>query len=107
MPWVLYKHPDGSLTALEGQEGRSVMSLALQNGVDGIIGECGGSCACATCHVYVGDAFLGSLPSLEDLEDDMLEGTASHRTPNSRLSCQILLTEDKDGIVIELPATQL
>jgi ferredoxin, 2Fe-2S len=107
MPRVVYEHPDGSLTILDGEAGQSVMSLAVQNGVDGIIGECGGSCACATSHVYVGDTFLRTLQSMGELEDDMLSGTASERTPNSRLSCQIVLTEDKDGIVVALPVTQL
>jgi 2Fe-2S ferredoxin len=107
MPRVVYEHPDGSLTILDGEAGQSVMSLAVQNGVDGIIGECGGSCACATCHVYVGGTFLRTLQSMGELEDDMLSGTASERTRNSRLSCQIVLADHNDGIVVALPVTQL
>jgi 2Fe-2S ferredoxin len=107
MPRVTFRHPDGSLSVLDGAVGQSAMSLALQNGVEGIIGECGGSCACATCHVYIEEAFVQQLPEMDSLEDDMLEGTACERRSNSRLSCQIVLTEERNGLVIELPAAQL
>lgn len=107
MPKVVYRHPDGAETVLDGATGESVMTLAIQNGLDGIIGECGGSCACATCHVYVSESFLGSLADMDELESDMLEGAACERKHNSRLSCQVLLAESLDGLVVELPRSQL
>lgn len=82
------------------------MQTALDNGVDGIVGECGGSAMCATCHVYVDEAFLDLLPPMKEVENEMLECTATERRPNSRLSCQIKLDAVLDGIVVELPETQ-
>ncbi|GCE42137.1 2Fe-2S iron-sulfur cluster binding domain-containing protein [Rhodococcus sp. USK10] len=107
MPKVTYKLPDGSAVTVDAEVGDSVMSAALQNGVDGIIGECGGACACATCHVFVDAAFLPEISELEELEDDMLEGVAVDRRPTSRLSCQISLVDVLDGLVVEIPGTQL
>lgn len=86
--------------------GTSVMQAAVGNGVDGIIGECGGSAMCATCHVYVDDAFLDRLPPLNPTEDAMLDSAASERRANSRLGCQIRLTDELDGLVVTTPAAQ-
>src|SRR3984885_9497720 len=77
--------------------GDSVMEGAIKNGVDGIVAECGGACQCATCHVYVDEAFLGLLKPIQEDEDEMLNTTASERRPNSRLGCQILGTKGSDG----------
>jgi ferredoxin, 2Fe-2S len=107
LPDVTFIAPGGLITTLSGQDGESVMTIALQNGIDGIIGECGGSCACATCHVYVDEEFLEQVGEPSDLESDMLEGTASERTASSRLSCQIALSSELDGLRVRLPETQI
>lgn len=83
------------------------MLTALSSGVDGIEAECGGSCMCATCHVYVDAAWLDRLPKVQILEDEMLDDTASKRESNSRLSCQIQMTDDLDGLIVTLPETQI
>jgi len=75
--------------------------------VRGIDAECGGSCSCATCHVYVDDAFIALLPPADDMENDLLDGVASERQPGSRLSCQITMTAELDGITVRVPETQI
>ena len=107
MPKVTYRHHDGSEETVEVRAGTSLMLGALTNGVDGIEAECGGSCMCATCHVYVDEAWLDKLPKVQILEDEMLDDTAAERKPNSRLSCQIEMSDSLDGIVVELPETQI
>ena len=97
---------DGRATELEGMNGQSVMQLATSRGVGGIVGECGGSAMCATCHVYVEPSWLSRLPAPLSTELEMLECTASERRPESRLSCQIKLSADLDGLVLRLPQTQ-
>ena len=106
MPRVTYIAQDGKETTLDIAVGTSVMQAAVFNGVDGIVAECGGSCMCATCHVYVRDDQLALLPKLEGDEEAMLEGTASPRRPNSRLSCQLVVSQEMDGLVVHLPETQ-
>ena len=106
MPRVTYISQDGKTTTLDIAVGTSVMQAAVFNGVDGIVAECGGSCMCATCHVYVREDQLALCSPLEADEDAMLEGTASARLPNSRLSCQLVVTERMDGLVVTLPETQ-
>jgi ferredoxin, 2Fe-2S len=86
--------------------GDSVMEGAIKNGVDGIVAECGGACQCATCHVYVDEAWLGRLNPIQEDEDAMLNTTASERRPNSRLGCQIPLTEALNGLIVTTPPTQ-
>jgi 2Fe-2S ferredoxin len=86
--------------------GDSVMEGAIKNGIDGIVAECGGACQCATCHVYVDEAFLGLLKPIEEDEDAMLDTTASERRPNSRLGCQIPVTKELDGLIVRTPAAQ-
>lgn len=107
MPKVTYRHHDGSEETVEVRAGTSLMLGALTNGVDGIEAECGGSCMCATCHVYVDEAWLDKLPKVQILEDEMLDDTAAERKPSSRLSCQIEMSDSLDGIVVELPETQI
>ena len=106
MPRVTYKSQDGKETTLDIDVGTSVMQAAVFNGLDGIVAECGGSCMCATCHVYVREDQLNLCPPLETDEDAMLEGTASPRLANSRLSCQLVVSEQMDGLVVTLPETQ-
>jgi len=82
------------------------MEGAVQNGIDGILAECGGSCMCATCHVYVEEEFLARLNPIEEAEEEMLGCTAAQRKANSRLSCQIHVTAELDGLVVNLPPKQ-
>ena len=106
MPHVTYIATDGKATTLDIALGTSVMQAAVFNGIDGIVAECGGSCMCATCHVYVREDMLALTPPMEADEDAMLEGTASERKPNSRLSCQLVVTPEMEGLVVHLPETQ-
>jgi ferredoxin, 2Fe-2S len=106
MPRVTYISQEEKTTTLDIDVGTSVMQAAVFNGVDGIVAECGGSCMCATCHVYVKEDQLSKLPEMELGEDAMLDGTASPRKPNSRLSCQLVMTPAMDGLVVTMPETQ-
>src|SRR6202521_5208513 len=106
MPRVTYIAQDGKETTRDIAVGTSVMQAAVLHGVDGIVAECGGSCMCATCHVYVQDDQLAMPPPMEADEDAMLDGTASPRRPNSRLSCQLVVSAEMEGLVVHLPETQ-
>src|SRR5271155_939161 len=107
MPRVTYISQDEKAATLDIAVGTSVMQAAVFNGVDGIVAECGGSCMCATCHVYVREDQLAMTPPMQPDEDAMLDGTASPRRPNSRLSCQLLMSPEMDGLVVTLPETQI
>ena len=96
MPTIVYVQPDGSRSEVLATAGTSVMKNAVQNDVPGIVAECGGSLSCATCHVFVDEQDLGQLPPMEDMEDEMLYGTTEDRRENSRLSCQLPVTEETD-----------
>lgn len=106
MPAIIYVQPDGTEQAVDVPVGWSVMDGAVKNGVPGILAECGGSCACATCHVYVDAAWAGRLPPRADMEGDMLECTAEPATERSRLSCQVRVTPELAGLRVEVPASQ-
>ena len=106
MPKITYISHQGESTQIDWPVGESVMEGAVQNGIGGIIGECGGSCLCATCHVYVDEKFLPLLPPIDDDQDAMLDSTASERQPNSRLSCQIKVRAELDGLIVRMPETQ-
>lgn len=93
MSTVVYTADDGSVTTIDGRPGDSVMETAVRNGVPGIVGECGGSLSCATCHVFVAPDTFDLVGGPGDLEDEMLDGTAVDRRDNSRLSCQIKLVD--------------
>lgn len=82
------------------------MQAAVQNDVEGIVAECGGSCACATCHVYVDESFVARLPPAGDLESELLTVTAAERKSNSRLSCQLTVTNELEGLTVTIPETQ-
>jgi ferredoxin, 2Fe-2S len=106
MTTITFIHPDNRVERIEADDGRSAMLAALTHGVDGIVAECGGNAVCATCHVYVDQAWLGKLEPVADDEDALLDGTATERLPNSRLSCQIKITPALDGLVLRLPERQ-
>lgn len=97
---------DGAETILEVKPAGSLMQAAVAQNVPGIEADCGGLLTCATCHVYVREPFASRLPPPSEDERGMLEFTAAERRPNSRLSCQIELSEALDGLSVELPATQ-
>ena len=107
MPTITYVHPDGARDALEIATGTTVMLGAISHGIDGIVAECGGNCMCATCHVYVAEDQLGRLPAMSEDEDALLDSTASERKANSRLSCQITVTPELDGLIVCLPDRQV
>ncbi len=107
MPSITFIHPDGRSETVEAETGASVMIAALTHGVDGIIAECGGNAVCATCHVYIDSVWLGRLPPVSADEDALLDGAAAERLENSRLSCQIRITPDLDGLVLRLPERQI
>jgi 2Fe-2S ferredoxin len=106
MPRVTYISHDGKETVLDVPVGTSVMQAAVLNGIDGIVAECGGSCMCATCHVFVREDLLAKTPEMELGEDAMLDGTAVPRQPNSRLSCQLVMNPGMEGLVVTMPETQ-
>jgi 2Fe-2S ferredoxin len=93
-------------TTIEGRAGESLMQAAVAANVKGIEADCGGLLTCATCHVYVREPFVGRLPPPQEDELGMLEFTASARKPTSRLSCQIELGPDLDGLQVDLPESQ-
>lgn len=105
MALVTFVSHDGNSIEVEVAPGTSVMQAAVDNMIDGIVGECGGSCSCATCHCYVDEAWVGRLPPASGMEKDMLECVLEPR-PNSRLSCQVVVTEQLDGLVVQLPESQ-
>ena len=107
MPKITYISEAGVSAQIDVPLGDSVMEGAVQNGVAGIVAECGGNCQCATCHVYVQENFLGILHPVQEEEDAMLGSTASERRPNSRLSCQLRVRPELDGLVVRTPPTQV
>ena len=105
MPKVVFTEPGGVRRELVAPLGITLMEAARQNGVRGVVAQCGGACACATCHVYVDPTWLGRLEPAEDMEQGMLESAWEPRG-NSRLSCQIHITADLDGLQVTVPSQQ-
>lgn len=106
MPIVIFIEHSGAIHRVEAPLGKSLMQVALDNAVPGILGDCGGSCSCATCHGYVDQPWAAQLPPRPETEAFMLEGVPDLRD-NSRLCCQIRMTPELDGIVIHLPEEQV
>ena len=98
--------PDGAETTLQAREGESLMQAAVAANVPWIAADCGGMLTCATCHVYVREPFAARLPAPQADELAMLEFAAAERRPTSRLSCQIELGDDLDGLTVDLPDSQ-
>ena len=109
MPTITLIHADGREQALELAVGTTIMHAAVAAGIDGIVGQCGGSAMCATCHVYVplDQVQAASLPDVSAVEDAMLDSTASERRKESRLSCQLQASDGIEGLVVQLPDSQL
>lgn len=105
MPKVTYVAHDGDARTIEAETGISVMQAAIGNGIEGIVAECGGSMSCATCHVFVEAPWLDKLAPPTPMEEELLE-FRDDRTEASRLSCQIVLEDALDGIVVRLPESQ-
>ena len=106
MPKITYIEHDGKTHTIEVASGLSVMEGAVQNNIPGIDADCGGSMACATCHVYVKEEWFNKLPKKEDGEEDILD-MAFEPKKNSRLSCQLMVSDQLDGLVVNLPEKQV
>lgn len=104
---LTFIHPDGRSEQCEARTGESAMLVATRHGIAEIVGECGGNAMCATCHVYVDDSWIDRLPAMSDDEDALLDGAAAERLKSSRLSCQIKMAPDLDGLVLRLPERQV
>jgi 2Fe-2S ferredoxin len=105
MAKITFIGADGTRYEIEAENGSTVMENAVRNGVPGIEAECGGACACATCHVYVAEAWRPVTGEAEPMEEDMLDFAYDVR-PGSRLSCQIRVTDALDGLVVSVPERQ-
>jgi len=105
MPKITFIDFDGNPTYVNANVGDSIMDAAVTNDVPGIDADCGGACACATCHIYVDPDWLGKLIEPDEIEAEML-GVAEDVKDNSRLSCQIEVTEEMDGMVVHTPESQ-
>jgi 2Fe-2S ferredoxin len=105
MPSIVFIERGGTRREVRAPEGVTVMEIARQHGIDGIVAQCGGACACATCHVYVAPQWLAKLEPREDMEEGMLENAWEPRA-NSRLSCQIHVAAALDGLEVTVPERQ-
>ena len=106
MSKIVYVGADGRQIEIEVAAGANVMRTAVANNVPGIVAECGGSAMCATCHVYVDPECAEQLPKRGEVEDEMLESAAAARTEFSRLSCQLVMPEGMERLVVRIPETQ-
>ncbi|MEM9144568.1 MAG: 2Fe-2S iron-sulfur cluster-binding protein [Pseudomonadota bacterium] len=107
MPKITFVEHSGKEHVVEVAEGLTVMEGAVSNNVPGIDADCGGACACSTCHVYVHPDWIGKLPEKEDMEIDMLDFAYEPDVERSRLTCQIKVTSDLDGLVVKMPEKQI
>ena len=101
MPNIKFIGHDGQNSEVHAQPGDSLMEAATYNGVTGVVAECGGACACATCHSYIDEAWVDKVPAMDDMEDSMLDA-AYERKDNSRLTCQIEVNDSLDGMVVHV-----
>jgi ferredoxin, 2Fe-2S len=105
MAEIVFKQSDGQTVDVQARNGFSIMEVAVNNGVAGIDGECGGGCSCATCHIYLDDRWAGAIAPPTEYETDLLD-CIEDRTPASRLSCQIKVVDALDGVVVTIPERQ-
>ena len=105
MPKIVFIEPGGNRREIDAPLGLTLMEAARQHGVKGVVAQCGGACACSTCHVYVDAAWLSRLGAREEMEEGMLENAWEPRA-NSRLSCQIHVTAEMDGLQVTVPQHQ-
>jgi 2Fe-2S ferredoxin len=107
MPTVIFESIDNTRREVEVAPGATLMLAAVRQGVEGIEADCGGTCSCATCHVYVDERFIDLLPPPDAQESEMLDFVAAERKPNSRLSCQIKVDPQLEGLLVRLPDKQV
>ena len=105
MPKITYKHCQGNSKTIEVENGLTVMEGAIQNDIPGIDADCGGSMACATCHVYVEETWLDKIPKAEEAEVDMIDMSFEPKK-NSRLSCQLIVSDELNGLTVTTPEKQ-
>ena len=105
MPKIVFIQPNGSSKTVDAATGQTLMDAATSNNVQGILGDCGGACSCATCHVYIDEPVFSQLKAADEIELGMLDG-ALDVEPVSRLGCQIVVSEALDGLVVRVPARQ-
>lgn len=105
MPSVTYIEANGNQQEINVQIGTTLMQAAVDNMVEGIVAECGGSCSCATCHCYIEESWVDKVDAASEMENDLLTCVAEPKG-NSRLSCQVVVTSELDGLVVHLPTTQ-
>ncbi|MFZ5556496.1 MAG: 2Fe-2S iron-sulfur cluster-binding protein [Pseudomonadota bacterium] len=106
MPRITFVQPDGTRITVDVAPGKSVMEGAREHGVPGILAECGGECSCSTCHCYVDDGWTDRLPPKDDAEAGLIDFAWEPRA-TSRLTCQLRVTAELDGLVLHVPAQQL
>lgn len=105
MPSIKFITHDGNEYDVEAESGTSLMQAALDNGIDAILAECGGACSCATCHCYIDENWTDKVGQAQDIEKDMLSCVLDPKD-NSRLSCQVTVSDDLDGMIVHLPESQ-
>ena len=107
MPKITYIEHGGTKHEVDVAEGLTVMEGAVKNNIPGIDADCGGACACSTCHVYVHEDWVGKIPAKESMEEDMLDFAFEPDAAKSRLTCQIKVTAELDGLVVQMPEKQI
>ncbi len=107
MPKITYIEHSGKKHEVDVPVGHTVMEGARDNGIPGIEADCGGACACSTCHVYVDAAWVSKLPTIDAMEADMLDFAFEPDAEKSRLTCQLQVTEELDGLVVQMPERQI
>ena len=107
MTKITYIEHGGEEHVVDVANGKSVMEGARDNGIPGIEADCGGACACSTCHVYVDPAWTGKLPEMDDMEQDMLDFAYELDSARSRLTCQITVSEALEGLIVQMPEMQI
>lgn len=105
MAKITFIEADGSEKQVDVPAGTNIMQAALDNDIAGIMGDCGGACSCATCHCYIDESYTAKLPDVDPIEASMLDFAIDPQN-NSRLGCQVTVTEDISGIIVRLPASQ-
>jgi 2Fe-2S ferredoxin len=106
MPRIVFVLATGEGRPVDARDRLSIMVTAIDNDIPGIAGECGGACACATCHVYVDPGDIRRVPAASLMEREMLDGVAAERRPESRLGCQIAVSDALDGLIVHIPDRQ-
>ena len=107
MPKITYKDHLGTSKTIEVENGLSVMEGAIQKEIPGIDADCGGACACSTCHVYVHPDWVAKIPGREPMEEDMLDFAYEPDPDRSRLTCQLKVTDALDGLIVQMPERQI